>query len=543
MYAHGTGEVYARGLVRRGVRKGNGVNFFRELISGIRSAWAQLSLSARVNIALAGMAVFVVIALVAYSGARTEMVTLASGLKPEEANKVLEILRTNEIPFEISTDNATIKVPLTRRGNVQLLLAENDVALGQKNLPGFELFQTNELMSNQWLQDVKYLRAIQGELQRQLNAIDFVDASYVLIREAKDELFVDDQKPSEAAVTLKLRRPITKQEVKGIINLVAAAGGPNLSPNQITLTTTDGQVLHVPPASEFASIANSKLEYLAELESRQETRIEKSLRELGKRGTVRVSAQIDNQSKKIKDEKVTEGAELSTLTSETKNTSQEASPQGAPGAFANVPEGAAASGQATTDETTSEELSNFEPSRTMTETVSEPGDVIKYTVALIVEGDRTTTTDANGASTETYEGLSEDRKKFYSDLVKGAVGSGREDTEVTVNDYPFEVARMTEASVEQQAAVAGRLESMGMLWTGAQVALILVGFFFVRMFIRRAIEGPEDQVEVEEVAPIPEATREDLRRTEVSGEVARLSRDEPEMVVSVLRAWLIDEEE
>lgn len=520
------------------------MNFLRELLNGIRSAWAQLSLSARVNIALAGVAVFVIVALVAYSGARTEMVTLASGLKPDEASRILELLRTNDVPFEISADNATIKVPLPRRGNVQLLLAENDVALGQKNLPGFELFQTSELMTNQWLQDVKYLRAVQGELQRQLNAIDFVEASYVLIREAKDELFVDDQKPSEAAVTLKLRRPITKQEVKGIINLVAAAGGPNLNPNSITLTTTDGQVLHVPPASEFASIANSKLEYLAELESRQEARIEKSLRELGKRGTVRVSAQIDSQSKKITDEKVSEGAELSTLSSETSNRTQEAAQQGAPGAFANVPEGGATSpGTGTTDETTSEELSNFEPSRTKTETVSEPGDVVKYTVALIVEGDRTTSTAADGTTSETYEGLTPERKKFYEDLVKGAVGSGRESTEVTVNDYPFEVARMADASVEQQAAVAGRLESMGTLWTVGQVALILVAFFLVRMFIRRAIEGPEDQVEVEEVAPIPEATREDLRRTEVAGEVSRLSRDEPEMVVSVLRAWLIDEEE
>jgi len=519
------------------------VEFLRELFSGIRSAWTQLSLSARVNIALAGIAVFVVVGLAAYNGARTEMVVLASGLESAEANKVLEVLRTNDVPFEISADNSTIRVPLPRRGNVQLLLAENDVAIGQKNLPGFELFQTNELMSNQWLQDMKYQRAVQGELQRQLNAIDFVEASYVLIREAKDELFVDDQKPSEAAVTLKLKRPITKQEIKGVINLVAAAGGPNLDANHITLTTTDGQVLRVPPASEFASIASSKLEYLAELERRQEDRIMNSLRELNKRGTVRVSAQVDNQSKKIKDEKVTEGAELSTLTSETENKSQEPGQQGAPGAFANVPEGAAATGTGTTDESTSEELSNFEPSRTMTETISEPGDVIKYTVALMVEGDRTTTTDANGATTETYAGLSEERSKFFTDLVMGAVGSGRESTEVTVHDYPFEVARMTEASVEQQAAVAGRLESMGMLWTAGQIALILVGFFFVRMFIRRAIEGPEDQVEVEEVAPIPEATREDLRRTEVSGEVARLSRDEPEMVVSVLRAWLIDEEE
>lgn len=520
------------------------MEFLRELWSGLRRAWAQLSLSARVNIVMAGVATAVIIAFAAYTGARTEYVTLASGLDPGQVNQIVDLLQEQGVEHTISPDNSTIKVPLSQRGNVQLMLAENDVAIGQKNLPGFELFQTSELMSNQWLQDVKYQRAVQGELQKQLNAIDFIEYSYVLIRESREELFASEQKPSEAAVTLKLRRPVTKQEIKGLINLVAAAGGPSLSPNNITLTTTEGQVLHMPPASEFASIANSKLEHVAELERRQEQRIMDSLEQLGVRGTVRVSAQLDYQSKTIIDEKVSEGAELSTLETETSNRSTEAAQQGAPGAFANVPAGEAVPGGAgTTDETTSESLSNFEPSRTRTETNVEPGDVVKYTVALVVESDRETTTDANGQTTETPVAMTEERRQFYEDLVLGAVGSGKEATVVTVSDFPFEVARMAAASAEQEAAAVGRAEWVGMAWTAAQIALILIGFVFVRMFIRRAVEGPEDLVVEEEVAPIPEATREDIRRQDVAGEISRLSKDEPEMVVSLLRAWLIDEEE
>lgn len=525
------------------MRKGNGVEFLRELFRGLSGAWARLSLSARVNIVMAGVATALLIGVAAYTGARTEYVTLASGLEPDQANKIIDLLQTNAVSYSISGDNRTIKVPLPDRGNVQLLLAENDVAVGQKNLPGFELFQNNELMSNQWLQDVKFMRAVQGELQKQLNAIDFIDYSYVLIRESKEELFASEQKPSEASVTLKLTRPISKQEVKGIINMVAAAGGPSLSANNITLTTTEGQVLHIPPSSEYASIASSKLEHVADLERYQEKRIMDSLNELGVRGTVRVSAQVDFQSKMIKDEKVAEGAELSTLSTETKNSSIEASQQGAPGAFANVPEGNATPGQGTTEESTSEELSNFEPSRTTTETKSEPGDVLKYTVALVVESDRETTTNADGTTVETPVPMTEERRKFYENLVLGAVGSGKESTVVTVDDFPFEVARMAEASAQQQAAAVGRTEVVGMAWTIGQIVLILIGFVFVRLFIRRAIEGPEDLIVEEEVAPIPEATREDIRRSDVAGEVSRLSHDEPDMVVAVLRAWLIEEEE
>ncbi len=526
-----------------GMRKGNGVEFLREMFRGIASAWSRLSLSARVNIVMAGAATAILIGVAAYTGARTEYVTLASGLEPEQANTIIDLLQANAVDYSVSDDNRTIKVPLPDRGNVQLMLAENNVPLGQKNLPGFELFQTNELMSNQWLQDVKYMRAIQGELQQQLNAIDFIDYSYVLIRESKEELFASEQKPSEASVTLKLNRPVSKQEIKGIINMVAAAGGPSLAANNITLTTTEGQVLHIPASSEFASIANSKLEHVADLERYQEQRIMASLNELGVRGTVRVSAQVDFQTKSITDEKVTEGAELSTLSTETSNSSIEAGQAGAPGAFANVPEGNATPGQGTTEESTSEELANFEPSRTTTETKSDPGDVVKYTVALVVESDRETATDAAGQTTETVVPLTEERRKFYEDLALGAVGSGKEETVVTVSDFPFEIARMAEASAQEQATAVGRTEVVGMAWTVGQIVLILIGFVFVRLFIRRAIEGPEDLVVEEEVAPIPEATREDIRRSDVAGEVSRLSRDEPDMVVAVLRAWLIEEEE
>jgi len=519
------------------------VEFLRELWSGIGRVWGQLSLSARVNIALAGVAVAVVIGAAAVMGARTEYVTLATGLEPEPAGRILEVLRQNNVPFEISSDNRTVRVPLARRGNVQLLLAQNDVAVGQKNLPGFELFQQNELMSNQWLQDVKYMRAVQGEIQRQLNAIDFVTYSYVLIREAREELFASEQKPSEAAVTLQLRRPISKQEIKGIINLVAAAGGSNLRPSNITLTTTEGEVLHLPPQSEYASIANSKIEHIAEIEKRAEDRIMANLRELGVRGTVRVSAQVDFQLRKTKEEKVTEGTELSTLSSTTSTKSSDAPPQGAPGAFANVPEAGAAPGSGTSEEKTSEDLSNFEPSRLVTETVQEPGDVIKYTVALIVEGDRTTTTDATGATTEQYVGLSDERKQFYEQLARGAVGGGKESTEVLVNDFPFEIARLTERGVAAQEQSANREWITQTMWSAGQIGLILLAFLMLRLFLRRAIEGPEDLEDLEEIAPIPEATREDLRRQDVAGEIMRLSKDEPDMVASVMRSWMIEEEE
>jgi flagellar M-ring protein FliF len=150
-------------------------------------------------------------------------------------------------------------VPISQRSNAQILLAQNDLPVGRPVPPGWELFSATELMTNQWLQNVKFMRAIQGEIQKQLNAFDFVNDSYVLIREAKEELFVSEQKPSEAAITLDINRPLTKQEVKAIVSIVDHAGGPNLHPGNITVVSTKG-MFYIASTIEFCFPRQFKLE-------------------------------------------------------------------------------------------------------------------------------------------------------------------------------------------------------------------------------------------------------------------------------------------
>ena len=72
-----------------------------------------------------------------------------------------------------------------------------------------------------------------------------------------------------------------------------------------------------------------------------------------------------------------------------------------------------------------------------------------------------------------------------------------------------------------------------------QVLGILVGFFIIRRLLRRAIEAPVEAGEEEEV-PLPEATREDLRRQEVSTEITRLSQSNPDVVAQLLRTWMAE---
>ncbi len=76
-----------------------------------------------------------------------------------------------------------------------------------------------------------------------------------------------------------------------------------------------------------------------------------------------------------------------------------------------------------------------------------------------------------------------------------------------------------------------------------QIALIFVGFFVVRRLLSRVIQEPEEIVEEEEIIEMPEATREELRRQDIEREIERLSQEQPDVVVALLRSWFAEDED
>ncbi len=520
----------------------------RQLIDGIVLAWRRLSVSARVNLFVATLATAGIIAFMVFSGSRPTYVRLFDGVSSDEMSKIVDTLSQEGVSYKLEDQEHTVLVPMADRSRMRLALSSKGLPSTQGSAPGFELFKEQDLMSNRWLQDVKYMRAVQGELQRQLNEFDFINKSFVFIREAKDELFVSQQKPSEAAVTLDVKRPLTKQEIKAVLHTISSFGGANLSVDNITLTTTEGTPLHLPPSSEFASLANSKLEYLAELEKQREDRVVKDFERIGLRALVKVSAIVDFDSQTDTINKADEGTPVSTMTTTTTTSTKEALPQGAPGAMANPPEGSVTPGGTSTTEEKEESIENYQPTTTESKIVREAGKVKRYIVGVLVEGESKKSTDASGKETVEYVGLTQERRKVYEDYVRAAVGEGEEPTEITLSDQPFDITKLTEARTAFEDIERAKQWDVVIQYglNAGKVALVLIGFMIVRNLLRRAVVLPRPEEALEESAPTfgkPTASPEDIRREEIAGEVARLSEQEPEAVAALLRSWLAQEEE
>jgi flagellar biosynthesis/type III secretory pathway M-ring protein FliF/YscJ len=299
----------------------------------------------------------------------------------------------------------------------------------------------------------------------------------------------------------------------------------------------------VPPSSEFASIANSKLEYVAELEKQREERAMKDLLKLGVQALVKVSAVVDFSKRTEKNSLSEEGAPLSEYTTTTDITTKEPLPEGAPGAMANMPAGSVTPGGVETTEETEETISNYQPSTTETETVTEPGEVKQYIVSAIIEGDYETKTDEAGNTLKEYVGLKPERVQMYEDFLRAAVGEGQVPTEIAVHDHPFEVAgSAAQAAVEQLESSISRDWWYNNASNFLKVLLVAIGFLLARSFLRRATMV---EVEEEEIEPVelPHASAEDMRRKDVAAEIDRLSTEQPEVVAALLRSWMAEDEE
>lgn len=524
------------------------IDFLRQLRTQIGENWAQLNLNARIMIIGVGLLVAIPILFVTIQGSETRYITLADNLTAQQIAQTVTLLEEKKVDYKVDETTHSVSVLPKDRGPMLLVLEQNSLPVGQSVPAGFEdFFASSDLMSNQWLNNVNFMRAVQGQIEKQLNMLDFVDSSQVTIREADQALFVDEQVPSEASVVVAVNRPVSKPERKLLVSLVAHGGGANLHAGNIVITTTGGEALHMPADSEFASIANDKLEYLDEVEGRIQRKIMNILRDMGVQGSVVVGADVNFDKKETVADLVEVGTPLSELTTTQNVQSTEQLPQGAPGALQNVPEAAAAPGGVNTTDTMKETLTNSEPSRTTTKTTSDPGNVVKYSVAMVVQGDDVQReTDADGkVISEQYVGMTPEFKTRLEKVAQSAVSLENGAADVNIVDHNFQTAGVAAIGQAMETRAATEQMAMRQSWysAAALLAAIIIALFIVRSMLKKAIIWPQDEKPEEKVKEIPAATLEDMRRQEVAAEISQLSMEDPEAIAALLRSWMSEDED
>ena len=167
---------------------------------------------------------------------------LFTNLAPADASAVVDKLNSAGTPYKLSDGGGTVMVP-------QADVYSSRIQLSGEGLPsqgsdGYGILDKQSLSTSQFQEQTTYKRAIEGELEKTIEALDAVDAAVVHLAMPQEELFSTDKKPTTASVLVQTHPGVTlgSQQVQAIVHLVASSV-EGLDPKQVTVTDAAGTVL------------------------------------------------------------------------------------------------------------------------------------------------------------------------------------------------------------------------------------------------------------------------------------------------------------
>ena len=123
------------------------------------------------------------------------------------------------------------------------------ITLSGEGLPsqgseGYGLLDKQSLSTSKFQEHTNYKRAIEGELQKTIEALDPVSTAVVHVAMPQQALFATDTKPTTAAVLVATKPGATLDtgQVQAVVHLVASSV-EGLDPKQVTVSDSTGKVL------------------------------------------------------------------------------------------------------------------------------------------------------------------------------------------------------------------------------------------------------------------------------------------------------------
>ena len=266
------------------------------LTKQVSQVWKQFGVVQRVNIVFALVLTLGLIGGLIYWSARPDFRLLYSDLTLADSAQMREKLEENKIPVKLGQSGMSISVPASDLYTARLLLASE--GLPKDASSGFELFEEPKFGLTDFAQKVNYQRALQGELERTISAMQGVRGARVMLVLPKEQLFsTEEEKKAHASILLTLNGSvsISDSQVQSIVHLVSGSV-QSLSPGDVVVTDQSGRMLSKVSAAE--DILEQSSEQLA-LQERAENRLEEKAQAVLDRAMgvgnsmVRVSVQLD----------------------------------------------------------------------------------------------------------------------------------------------------------------------------------------------------------------------------------------------------------
>jgi len=485
---------------------------------------------------------------------------LFSGLAPADANAIVDQLNSDGVTYKLSDGGSTILVPQDQVYAERIKVSA--AGLPSQGQAGYELLDKQGVMTSEFMQQVTYRRALEGELSKTIQSIDGVKNANVHLAIPEKDVFADDtQKPTASVLVDTGTRSLTSGQVQSIVHLVASSV-EGLDPTSVTVVGANGKVLSTSGDSSGDGGGSDAASATGAYETRLGNALQKMLDTvLGpNHAAVQVTADLDFDATETKTQRYVSDPSLPPL-SESKKTEAYNGSGGVPtgGVLGpdniQVPAGTNGTGNGTYQQST-ETRNNAVGLVTETRKAA-PGAVKKLSVAVVVDS---TVANVNTAQLQ--------------QLVSSAVGLDPQRGDmIAVSSMAFDqTAAKAEASAQAQAAkqVQGQTQQKYVQMGGIVLAILVLMIVAALAGRKRRKQNRQEltdeanaaleemQAAIEQARANmalegrggggaagalesgPAAPGEVLERERRQRDLATMVEKQPDEVAQLLRGWLAD---
>jgi len=525
---------------------------------------ARIAAMAAVTVGLVGFFAFLILRVTA-----PQMTPLFTDLTFEDSAAIVKDLERQAIPYDLKNDGAIVLVPKDRVPRLRMKLAEAGLPKGGGI--GYEIFDKSDALgATSFVQNINHLRALEGELARTIRALDRVQGARVHLVLPERPLFSRDKVEASASIVLKVRGALEPQQVRAIRHLVASAVN-GLKPERVSVVDEAGRLLADGAQPDNPNGAGAE-ERQAAFERRLREQIEGIVSSVVGPGRARVQITADfdyNRVTQTSEKYDPEGRVMrsSQTREESSGTSDGREGQVSVGnELPGAPQRQGGDNAATPREQSrkSEEIVNYEISRSTKTEVIEGGRVNRVSVAVLVDG----TYAKNDKGETVYQPRDKDEIDRIATLVRSAIGfdQKRGDQVEVVNLRFAEVPTFAVPEPQGLMAYLQFTKDDLMHWIEQLVMVVLgiiVLLFVVRPLVRRIIAPDQNAVAAalaggdvqgaiaagataEELKAVPNQTSKMIDIAQVQGQVhaqsvqkvGELADKNPNETVSIIRTWL-----
>lgn len=499
---------------------------------------------------------------------------LFSNLEARDSGLIMEKLKELKVPYRLSGAGTVISVPDSQVAELRIQLASE--GLPQGGAIGFEIFDRSSLSTTDFVQNINYIRAIEGELARSLSQLREIQSAKVHITLPKQSVFVSEQEPAKASIVIRSRPglALSGSLVPAIVHLTAQSV-EGLRPENIAVIDVNGQLLSKPRDSlNTLQVQNDhQLVYQRSLEQNYTRKIVELLEPIVGQGKVRANVQLKLDFSQVQ---VTEQSvdpdrtvKISEKTESAKNSQGTAG--GVPGVGGNVAAAAVTSpaggeGASSKSEST---VTNYEISKTTTQTIRPLGVIQRVSAAVVL--DNITQVRLNEGQM-IKESLPQSPEKLESirKIVQAAVGYDPQRGDlVEVANLPFDTSEQLEGDFLYEKQKSKDLVDLLIRYGSIFLGALLLFLLFVRPLLRKvsrvissalspshpeltipqvdsekldAIQSAKDEIEIEqeirERYKIPKTTKKMVILKDKVKEFANGNLDE---TASLIKTYLMEE--